>query len=499
MRAFILPILLFILSSCGKNAFLNKKVSSSISTNLTAESKTWIKQIGVESVGPLIGDVSGTDVCYGMTIDTYGNSYCAGLTSGSMGESHSGSYDAFVVKLDPAGTIIWIKQLGNETLGFESGDNSNFEYALSIDVDLFGNVYFGGSTKSSLADTNAGEFDAYIAKLNSNGEFLWAKQLGANSNLPSGSTPTARDVCWDIAVTGIGEIYCGGYTYSSLGEVNGGGVDAFVSKFDTSGDLLWITQLGAVTSVPGININRAEYCVDIALDSAGNVYCGGSSTGSFGENNAGGTDILLMKLSSSGSIQWVKQVGAATTVPGGSASGNEHCQEITIDSQGDIYCSGATSSSLGEANGGGEDAFVAKFSSVDGYLAWVKQLGATTVTAGGDSSQKDKCYGVEVDNKGSVYCAGATAGSLGEANGGGDDIFVMKLSANNGDIEWIRQLGAVSVPSGGDTSADEFCHDAAVDPSGNIFCVGRTKGNLDETIGGSSDAVILKLSPDGNL
>jgi hypothetical protein len=83
---------------------------------------------------------------------------------------------------------------------------------------------------------------------------------------------------------------------------------------------------------------------------------------------------------------------------------------------------------MGEQNGGSKDAFLMKITS-DGELSWIQQLGVTTQVEGlsGANQAEDACNGIAVDSLGSVYCAGYTAGTLGEANGGNWDAFVAKV------------------------------------------------------------------------
>ena len=77
-------------------------------------------------------------------------------------------------------------------------------------------------------------------------------------------------------------IYCAGSTYGALGEANGGQYDAFVMKLDSSGSIQWVTQLGETTKgfVGGDN-SHSDSCNSIAVDSSDNVYCTGSTSGSF--------------------------------------------------------------------------------------------------------------------------------------------------------------------------------------------------------------------------
>ena len=85
----------------------------------------------------------------------------------------------------------------------------------------------------------------------------------------------------------------------------------------------------------------------------GNVYCAGSTTGALGEEASGGNqDAFVMKLDSSGNLQWVTQLGGVTTATGGNNSGSDSCKSVALDDLGNVYCAGSTTGALGEASGG---------------------------------------------------------------------------------------------------------------------------------------------------
>jgi uncharacterized protein (DUF2147 family) len=250
----------------------------------------------------------------------------------------------------------------------------------------------------------------------------------------------------------------------------------------------WITQFGAVTG-PGDN-SGSDACSSVTVDTLGNVYCAGYTSGSLGEENAGSAnDAFIMKLNSNGVLQWITQLGAIT------GPGNNYeidlCLSVAVDVSGNVYCAGFTRGAIGEANGGDKDAFVMKLNS-GGALQWVTQLGA--LTGPENNSGEDECKGVAVDNIGNVYCAGVTSGAIGEANGGLSDAFVMKLNSS-GVLQWVTQLGAITGP--GNNSASDFCNGVAADSLGNVYCAGYTLGSLGEEKGGSGDAFVMKLNGAG--
>ena len=461
------------------------------SSCLERTSKIALKTVGVTAAR--IGNTN-SDYCNGVTVDSSGNIYCAGVTYGVMGEANGGSSDAFIVKFNSSGTLQWVKQLGAVTTA--AGNNAGNDYCKGITVDSSGNVYCAGYTDGSIGEANGGGTDTFIMKLNSSGALQWIKQLGAVTTAPGGSN-AGNDYCYGVTVDSADNVYCAGFTDGAMGEANGGGSDAFIMKLNSSGALQWVTQLGAVTTAAGGSNAGNDYCKGVNVDSAGNVYCAGATYGAMGEANGGNTDAFIMKLNSSGALQWVTQLGAVTTAAGGSNAGTDHCTGVTVDSANNIYCAGVTDGAMGEVNGGGSyDAFIMKLNS-SGALQWVTQLGAGTTAAGGNNGATEECTSVTVDSANNVYCAGYTDGSMGEANGGGNDTFIMKLNSG-GALQWIKQLGAVTTAAGSNADND-YCNGVAIDSADNVYCTGGTYGAMGETNGGNTDAFVMKLNSSGTL
>lgn len=133
---------------------------------------------------------SGDDYAYGLALDADGNPHTNGSFKGkvdfnpgpgSLDLTSAGEDDVFVSKLDSAGGFVWARRLGG----------SAFEFSADVAVDSSGNVYTTGlfrqtadfdpsGSVSNLA--SAGEDDAFISKLNSAGEFVWARRLGGSAS-----------------------------------------------------------------------------------------------------------------------------------------------------------------------------------------------------------------------------------------------------------------------------------------------------------------------------
>ncbi|MCT7961168.1 Ig-like domain-containing protein [Laspinema sp. D1] len=387
----------------------------------------------------------------------------------------------------------WIKQFGSS-----SEDN-----AKGITIDSAGNLYITGQTYGNLGGTFFGGTDAWIAKYNSSGTQQWVKQLGTASAEWSES----------ITVDSAGNSYITGSTTGNLGGTNAGLYDAWVTKYDSSGTQQWVRQLGTTAD---------DSSNSISLDSAGNLYITGTTSGSLGGTSAGNGDAWVAKYNSSGTQQWVKQFGTTNIefsegiivdgagnsyITGATrgdlngtnagaydawiakydssgiqqwvkqfgSSSDELSQSITIDSAGNLYITGHTFGNLGGTNAGGYDAWVAKYNS-SGTQQWVKQFG---------SSSNDYSEGITVDGAGNLYITGYTEGNLGGTNAGSSDAWVVKYNSS-GTQQWVHQLG---------TSGIDAAYSITVDNAGNPYVTGQTNGNLGGTFFGSNDAWIAKLSP----
>ncbi|MDA8793584.1 SBBP repeat-containing protein [Bacteriovoracaceae bacterium] len=418
-------------------------------------------------------------------------------SSSSSSTSSISSEDSPVDEIINIPTDPWIVQLGAVTTAV-GGDNTGSERCRDTAVDKYGNVYCAGHTTGAYGETyGGGAQDAFVLKLNSSGEVEWITQLGGDTAVPGGDT-SQDDRCVSVAVDDSGNVYCAGYTEGDLGEGNGGGDDVFVMKLDSNGDIVWISQLGDTTVVPGGDTTNSDQCVSVAVDDDGNVYCAGATRSDLGEGHAGNGDAFILKLNSSGAVQWITQFGVTTVVPGPDKTDQDTCYSTAVDSSGNVYCAGSTSGGLGEVNGGGgnEDLFVVKLDS-NGDLVWITQFGGTT-TAAGNNSEDDRCNGVDVDSSGNVYCAGETESDFDEVSAGGDDAIIIKLDSD-GDLVWATHFGATTTTPANGHNLSDYCESVKVDSAGAVYCSGQTYGDLGENNGGDEDGFVMKLDSLGDL
>ncbi len=338
-------------------------------------------------------------------------------------------------------------------------DFANADIGEGVAVDAAGNVYLAGSTISSFGDP-----DAYVAKLNPQGSSVLLQAAFGGRGDDRGHA---------VAVDSAGNIYVAGETVSSDFPADGtyftrsaffnGQQHAFVSKINPTA-----TQLVYSHYVAG---NQAEIANAIALDAANNAYIVGATvstdfpvtTGTAQTTYAGGAeDAFAMRFDASG----VRIYG---TYLGGSLddSGNA----VAVDSSGNAYITGSTTSTNFKVSGnayqaklaGATNAFVTKLSPT-GTLVYSTYLGG---------SGNDAALGIAVDSNGAAYVTGETASTdfptlnaLQKTFGGGNlDIFVSKLSPDGASLAYSTYLGG---------TGDELANAIALDDGKNAYITGST-------------------------
>jgi hypothetical protein len=319
---------------------------------------------------------------------------------------------------------------------------------LGVSADGLGSVYFSGSTHG---DASVAKYEKY----DSAGNQVWVRQLGS-LHQDQGQAVSA-DRLGNIFI--VGETCCGdGNDLGIGGIVPSGGSDAFVAKYNSSGNLDWVRQV-AETSI----------AVGVSADGLGNAYFAGTAS----------SDAFLGKYDAAGNLTWLRRFGS---------SNFDSARAVSWEASGYAYVAGSTQGNLGGPNAGGYDAYLAKYDAAGNQL-WVSQFG-TTGTDGGT--------GVSTDSLGNVYIAGVTDGSLGGPNAGDFDAYVRKYDAS-GRVLWTRQLGTPAAEG-----PDYF--DVSADALGNVFLAGWTKGNLGGPNSGGQesppyreDAFLAKYDGDGNL
>ncbi len=223
----------------------------------------WVRQ--------LIGTFS-HDIGSAITTDASGNVFTTGYFFGTMdfdpgagttNLTSAGAEDIFVWKLDTAGNLVWARGMGG------SGDDRSW----GITLDSAGNVLTTGQKSGSADfDPGAGTFnlasgaDIFVSKLNSLGNFVWAKQVGDIAGTNAGNA-IAVDASDDVFVTGnfsgTGDFDPGAGTHTLSGSGLG---DMFATKLDAAGNFVWAFKVDSANYDSGS---------DIAVDTSNQYYIAG--------------------------------------------------------------------------------------------------------------------------------------------------------------------------------------------------------------------------------
>lgn len=334
---------------------------------------------------------------------------------------------------------------------------ASFETGIGVSTDSNGNVYVSGLTGGSLGGPNVtGSPDSYLAKYDSNGNQEWIRQFG---------TP-ALEYAFGNVIDSDNNIYIAGATTGSLAAPNpNGSMDAYIAKYDTNGNQLWIQQIESADF---------EETYHLAIDSKNNVYITGTTTGDLGGKNAGITSITgdpyVAKFDSDGNEVWIKQFGSSEF---------EDAFGITTDSNDNIFATGWTAGDLAAKNAGAYDCWLTKYDTFGNQL-WTSQFG---------SSNYDFAWANATDSFGNIYVTGWTLGSLEGENAGLEDGYLAKYDTNGNQL-WIKQFGSAG--------ADQ-AYSISIDSNNLVYVAGMTTGDLGGLNAGSDDAFLAKFDTNGNL
>ncbi len=312
--------------------------------------------------------------------------------------NHGGS-DYWVVKLNFKGDVVWQKMHG--------GSRNDYAYSLSLAPD--GGYFVAGETESSDGEVtvNHGIRDYWVIKLDIAGNLQWQKSLGG----------TGDDEAYSVQATSDGGCIVAGFTQSNDGDVTGnhGNYDYWVVKLDNTGNIQWQKALG------GSGYDGA-WSIQITSD-GGYIVAGysGSNDGDVTGNHellgSGGTDYWVVKLNSTGNIQWEKCYGGNKT---------EIAYFIQPTQDGGYVVAGSAESSDGDlsCNAGLTDMWIIKINSL-GVLQWQKDMGG---------SFYDEAHYIKELTDGSLIIAGNTCSHeiagyhIPTGNGSCADFWIVKLS-----------------------------------------------------------------------
>ena len=368
-------------------------------------------------------------------IDAARNCYVSGSAYGDFAGPGSliGGNDAVAVKYDANGVEQWRRQVGTA-----EGDSG-----AGMALDSAGNPYLAGRTYGVMGGPNQGASDAFVMKLDPNGNTIWTAQTGTSYH------ETVAGVGLDAA----GNSYVGGDGLPPSSELDR---DLFLAKVDPNGQVLWRNDYGSTAW---------DYCNALAVDAAGNSYLAGSTSGDYGATSLGSSDVFVAKYDSDGNEVWVAQFGSDR---------GDRAYGIALGANGEVY---ATGESLGVMGPGGQDAVWSGFLTridADGTYQWTQQFGAGEGTEGS---------AVAVDQTGAVWVTGQVdvPNTTFQPDG-----FIRRFTSDGQEL-WADYFTS---------SLRDAPRGIAVDSDFTCYIAGYTDGDLFGPNLGETDAFIVVYTPE---
>lgn len=420
--------------------------------------------------------------CYGGTDDdaaksilqTFDGGYIIAGTSFSNDEDAVGHHgtidfsDFLVIKINDTGGIGWTKSYGGTSM----------EYANSIISTKDGGYIIAGSTISNDGDVEGNHgpsFDAWILKIDANGNMLWQKCYGGSGNEEAFSILQSKDGGYVFA--GYASSMDGDLT---IGHTGFGGTltqDLWVVKINDTGALEWQKDLGG---------SKVDVAWCIQQTESGNYMVAGYSESVDGDlpkhyGSAGGWDAWLLEFNDLGSLVWQKIYGG---------SGDDMFTSIKQTSDKGFILTGSTSSNDKDVSGNHldksgnptTDAWVVKTDTA-GNINWQKCYGGTGSETGVDICQtNDGGYGL------AAYTS-SFDGDITDSNiiGAGNDYWLVQLHPDD-KIDWEETFGGTlsDAPNAVKQTGD-----------GGYIIAGYTSsedGDVTGWRGGAGDYWVLKLA-----
>ncbi len=272
----------------------------------------------------------------------YTNSYEGDITT------TKGNYDIWLIKIDSTGKILWNKNYGglyNDIISYKS-----------LIKTQDNNFLFMGTTNSKDTDvsTALGDRDIWVVKINPQGEIIWEKSLGGDS----------EDNAETIVADPISGFYLCAVTASNNGNIdyNYGYADVWVAKISNEGEIIWQKTVGGKRAE---NFATLIHCKDNGiLIMASSNSRDGDVTNNFGEH-----DIFFVKLNNEGTVEWRKTFGGTL---------DESIGDVIQTADGGYLATLKTASDdyyIGTNNGKDDICFV-KLSEA-GEIQWTKIIGGT--------------------------------------------------------------------------------------------------------------------------
>ena len=423
------------------------------------------------------------DFNYDVETDNQGNIFVAGEFTGPV-DFDPGTGNTTLIG-DSMGDAFVAKYDSNMNfLWVKHIQSSGEDWASSLKADNVGNLIVTGLYTDTVHflgttvkhSTAYPGWNVFVVKYSPSGTIIWSTQYGGRGS----------DESYHIEIGNSGDIYISGMIQDSV-KFNSGtvkyqlpGWSGYVARFDSNGvfnKLIWMGAGGGLTDTRSVKI-----------DASGNIYCTGAfwnkayfdsglQNDSLVANSSSG-DIYVAKYSDQGLLLWA--IGFGST-------GNDFGQDLILDSQGDIVLTGNFTGTVDFDPGastdnlttyGDHDIFLAKYDNSGNHI-WAKKIGG---------SQED--WGVKIlnDNNGLIYLTGYFFGTsdfdpsdnnLTLTSSGNEDVFLSSYNTN-GDLFWAQKLGA---------SGTDYGVAFSLDPNGAMILNGGFESTVDFDFSSSTSNV----------
>lgn len=417
----------------------------------------------------------GTSAGNDIKVDGDGNIYLVGdfqsqATFGGTTINSKGTSDGFVAKYNSAGTLIWVKGIGGYKTDAAFGISNIVNGVFYITGQFDSTAIFGSDTL-----TKIGGGDVFIAKMDTGGNFLWAKKAG--SNIADYGIRVIQDNWGNVFVSGITDSAAvfGGFTSDRKGD--------FLARYDGSGNVIWLRMLGKVSALK----TKADITLYDSTIYFSSCFDANTTIAGYSLTNAGGDDIYIAKLDYNGKPLWIKTYGASST---------DRAYGLTCDYSGSVYVTGVVNGTVvfdtdTIVTSGSSDAFILKLAPIypitsapatvcKGDTFYVTFKSEVNATAGNIFTvQLSDSTGsfATVDTIGAK--ADTTAGSIacvvGSNIAAGSHYRVRIVSSNPALVgeEWAREVVIGNIPSAPTAPASQtICRDTAYTFTWDTIIVG---------------------------
>jgi hypothetical protein len=331
--------------------------------------------------------------------------------SGDKTESSNGLYDYWVIKLDYAGNIQWQNSIGG----------NDYDELQSISQTFDGGFILAGTSASNISgdktEINYGS-DYWIIKLDAFGGIQWQNTIMAFQD----------DYATSIQQTTDGGYIVGGHSNSNISvdktENSKGGLDFWFLKLNAQGVIQWQKTLGG---------SGDDYVTTIRQTSDGGYIIGGTSNSNISgdkiENSKGSFDYWILKVDTSGGIEWQNTIGGIN---------NDYLNSLLSTSDGGYFLGGHSESNISgdktENSKGGFDYWLVKIDSL-GNIQWQKTIGG---------SNDDVLNSIQQTIDGNSILAGISSSGISgdktENSQGQSDYWVVKM----GTLTQVSELYTVN-------------------------------------------------------